>query len=139
MLDKRKIKLMSELALYEQNQGNDDIKISDYYRKDYVSFHTISTGLWVTVGYILVWGLIGLCMMDTIIKDMSFAKLLVLLLVAVVGYVVLIIGFLIFAHHLYNAKHKRARQNVRKYNHVLIKLLRTYERENKRHGKASDS
>ena len=34
MLDKRKIRLMTKLALYEQNEGREDMKISAYYTKD---------------------------------------------------------------------------------------------------------
>ena len=32
MLDKRKIRLMTKLALYEQNEGREDMKISAYYK-----------------------------------------------------------------------------------------------------------
>ena len=37
MLDKEKVKLMTTLAFYEQNEGKEDFKINEYYRKDYVS------------------------------------------------------------------------------------------------------
>ena len=35
MLDERKVKLMTKLALYEETHGKEDFKISSYYRKDY--------------------------------------------------------------------------------------------------------
>ena len=35
MLDERKVKLMTKLALYEETYGKEDFKISSYYRKDY--------------------------------------------------------------------------------------------------------
>ena len=54
MLDRSKVKLMTKLALYEQTQGKEDFKISEYYRKDYVGLHSICSFLWVTVGYICV-------------------------------------------------------------------------------------
>ena len=34
MLDERKVKLMTKLALYEETHGKEDFKISSYYRKD---------------------------------------------------------------------------------------------------------
>ena len=34
MLDERKVKLMTRLALYEETEGKEDFKISAYYRKD---------------------------------------------------------------------------------------------------------
>lgn len=139
MLDKRKIVIMSKLNLYEEGSGKEDIKISAYYRKDYVSFHTLATALWVTLGYILIWALIGITIMDTLMKSMSFAKLLILLLVAVVGYIFVLIGYVVFANMYYGKKHKDARKGVRKYNHALIRLMRNYERESKRNEKPSNS
>ena len=49
MLDERKVKLMTKLALYEETHGKEDFKISEYYRKDYVGLHSICSFLWVTV------------------------------------------------------------------------------------------
>ena len=37
MLDKRKIRLMTRAAIYEKNYGEEDFKISSYYKKDYSS------------------------------------------------------------------------------------------------------
>ena len=51
MLDRSKVKLMTKLALYEQTQGKEDFKISEYYRKDY------TFNLLIFVGY----GWIYLC------------------------------------------------------------------------------
>ena len=41
MLDERKVKLMTQLALYDQTQGKEDFKISEYYRKDYAGVHIL--------------------------------------------------------------------------------------------------
>ena len=35
MLDKKKVELMTRLAFYEQTEGKEDFKISEYYRRDY--------------------------------------------------------------------------------------------------------
>lgn len=43
MLDEKRVKLMTKLALYEETQGKDDFKVSEYYRKDYVGMHMICT------------------------------------------------------------------------------------------------
>ena len=51
MLDERKVKLMTQLALHDQTQGKEDFKISEYYRKDYAGVHILYTVLWVTIVY----------------------------------------------------------------------------------------
>ena len=48
MLDKRKIRLMTRAAIYEKTYGEEDLKVTGYYQKDYVSLN-----VWIT----LIWGL----------------------------------------------------------------------------------
>ena len=57
MLNESKVKLMTRMAMYESKQGEEDFKISSYYKKDYRSFHTIATIIWVTVGYAVAVGI----------------------------------------------------------------------------------
>ena len=129
MLDRSKVKLMTKLALYEQTQGKEDFMISEYYRKDYVGLHSICSFLWVTVGYICVWMLILLAGFDLIVGHMSLLLMLIMMLVAVVGYVVILAIYAGVTSHVYNQKHKDARLRVKMYNHDLIKLLKLYEKE----------
>ncbi len=131
MLDKNKVKLMTRLALYEETQGKQDFKISEYYRTDYVGFHMLCTFLWTTAGYILAVALIALATMEVLIANLTGMMLIALGGAVVVGYVVVITIFLVIANRLYNEKHKQARHRVKQYNHDLIRLLRMYEREGK--------
>lgn len=131
MLDKNKVKLMTKLALYEETQGKQDFKISEYYRTDYVGFHMLCTFLWTTVGYICAVALIMIAIMESLIANLTGMLIVALGGAIVVGYVVVVTIFLVIANRLYNGKHKQARYRVKKYNHDLIKLLRMYEREGK--------
>ena len=131
MLDEKKVKLMTHLAFYEQTQGKEDFKISAYYRKDYVSLHTICTFLWVTVGDILAVSLVILAGLDTLMEKMSNGALVMMIGIILLGYVALVIIYLIISSFIYNEKHKKARQRVKKYNHNLTRLLKMYEKENK--------
>lgn len=78
MLDERKVKLMTQLALYDQTQGKEDFKISEYYRKDYAGVHILYTVLWVTIGYIAVWAIAMIAGLDTLMEKMSTALLITL-------------------------------------------------------------
>ena len=50
MLNEERVKMMIKLASYEEGQGKEDFKVNSYYRKDYVSFRTIVTLIWTTIG-----------------------------------------------------------------------------------------
>ena len=130
MLDEKRVKLMTHLAFYEQTQGEEDFKISAYYRKDYASLHVICSLISVTFGYVCLVALIILACFDTLMAKMSNGLILLLLLVALIGYIVLLGIYAGISSYVFNKKHKKARQRVKTYNHNLIKLLKMYEKEN---------
>ncbi len=131
MLDQRKIELMTRLAFYEQTEGKKDFKVSEFYRKDYTSLHTICSVLWVTVGYLCVIGIVILMVLEDLLENMSNGVIVMLGGMILLGYVALIIIYAIITNHIYDEKHKEARQRVKKYNHDLTRLLRMYEKENR--------
>ncbi len=129
MLDENRVKLMTRLALYEQTEGKEDFKISEYYKSDYIGMHVICSVLWVTVGYVCVGVLVVLAGLEDLMAKMSMGLLVTLLIGAVAGYLVTVIIFGIVTSHVYNKKHQNARQRVKLFNHDLIKLLKLYEKE----------
>lgn len=131
MIDEKKVKLMTRMAFYENREGKEDLKISAYYRKDYASLHTLYSVIWITVGYGCLILLMGICMFDTLMDSMSMGMLIFLGLVVVIGYLVVVIIYAAVTHKIYNAKHRKARMRVKKYNHDLARLLKIYERENR--------
>ena len=131
MLDKRKVEIMTRLAFYEQTEGKEDFKVSEYYRRDYASLHTICSVLWVTIGYLCLVGILVLIWLDELLSNMSNTLIMMLTGMVVLGYISLVIVYAIITNHIYNEKHKDARQRVKKYNHDLTRLLKMYEKENR--------
>lgn len=128
MLDERKVKLMTELALYEETHGKEDFKISSYYRKDYASLHVICAFVCVTVGYVCIVALALLAGMDNLMEGMSNG-LIYFCIDYSCRYVGVVIVYCGLASHIFNEKHKKARKRVKQYNHNLIQLLKMYEKE----------
>ena len=114
MLDKRKVRLMTRLALYEQNEGREDMKISAYYKKDYVSMKMIATFIWTTVGYvcamllILAWGMNGW------MEKLTLALIFMLVAVIILGYLALLIITFIITSRIANRKHRDARMRMKR-------------------------
>ena len=126
MLDEKKVKLMTRMAFYEKTQGTEDFKISAYYRKDYVSLHMLCSLIWVTVGYVCLVALLILAGLDSLMGHMSTSVMLLVGGMVIVGWLAVVIIYLLIANHMYNQKHKDARQRVKKYNHDLTRLLKMY-------------
>ena len=121
---------MTRMALYEQGEGAEDMKISAYYKKDYVSMKMIATFIWTTIGYacamllILAWGMTGW------MEELNFSLLLMLSGVVILGYLALLIITLLVTSRVCGRKHRDARMRMKRYNHGLLQLMKMYEKEN---------
>lgn len=122
MLDKRKIRLMTRAAIYEKEYGEEDLKITSYYKKDYSSLNTWITLIWVTAGYILLGGIIFLCFGESLMEGLTIMRLLFLAAVALALYLALMILYGIGAGNFYSKKHIRAKQRVKKYLRDISRL-----------------
>lgn len=133
MLDKRKVRLMTKMAIYEKKYGEEDIKISGYYKKDYSSLNTWITLIWVSAGYLLAAALLVLCGADAILEGLTFLKLLVLIAIAAGAYFALLIIYSIGSGKFYRRKHTQAKQRVKKYYRDMSRLEKIYKKEYRDH------
>lgn len=131
MLDKKRIRLMSRIAIYEKAGAKEDLKISSYYKKDYASFNSWITVLWMTVGYLIVIGLAALCNVEFILENLSISRMIPIVSFIVGGYLVLVIVYSVCAHLYYRSRHNRAKRRTREYYRKLIRLSRMDMEEKK--------
>lgn len=131
MLDKNRIRLMTKMAEYEKTLAPDDLKISSYYKKDYASINTLITVIWITVGYALVAALVAFCNMDALMKNLTIAKLIMIVAVIVGAYIVLLVIYCVCASSFYKSKHNKAKQRVKNYYRDLSRLGKLYVKEKK--------
>ena len=132
MLDKNRIRLMTKIAVYEKEYAEEDIKITGYYKKDYSSFNTWVTLIWVTVGFALAAGLFVFCNATTILEGLTIFKLILLVAIAVGFYLILLIVYGMGAGIFYKKKHEKAKQRVKKYYRDLSRLEKMYKKEKDR-------
>ena len=132
MLDVKRIRLMARMAQYEKNDIRKDMKISTYYKKDYVSLNTLITILWMTVGYGILAALLAVCFMDELMENLTITKVTYLGVGVGGGYIALLIIYIICANVFYRGRHNRAKQRVRKYYRDLSRLGKMEVNEKKK-------
>ena len=130
MLNEERVKMMMKLASYEEGQGKEDFKVNSYYRKDYVSFRTIVTLIWTTIGYGLAVGLFFLVNLERIFEDLTLAKFFLLGVLVVIGYIAVLIIYGMMAGGYYKKKHNEAKLRVKRYYRNLSRLSKMYKKEN---------
>ena len=115
MLDKERIKAMVKLSFYEQGKGKDYLRISGYFKKDYVSFNTLVTGLWVTVGFVLIAGVYGMMEIENILAELSMETFIALVREVVIAYLAVLIVFCVISSLVHRQRHKNAKRHVKNY------------------------
>lgn len=129
MLNEDRIKIMTDLAFFNQGNGSSKLKISGYYRKDYVGLKMITTALWVVVGYVLLLVIIGTMFITQILGALTTDNIVRFVAVITGAFVVLLIVYLCMAYTHFSRKHRIARRDVKKYYAELRVLERMYENE----------
>ena len=129
MLNENKVKIMAKMAMYETKQGTEDLKINSYYKRDYVSYKTLISILWMTVGYAAIVMLGVGIFLDEILEQLSLNFVVMFAICIVGGYLSLTLLYAIGASQFYKKKYSDARKRLKKFNQDLSRLSRMYEKE----------
>jgi len=129
MLNNRKIRIMTKLAVYEEKDGKEDIKMSKYYKTDYVRLQVLKSIVSATVGYILILLMIGMYKSESIISDavkLDFVRIGQTIL----GFYIMIITVYVISSIIgYSLKYDYSRKYLSKYYKALKKLSNIYREE----------
>lgn len=123
---------MARMAQYEKNNIRKDMKISTYYKKDYVSLNTLITVLWMTAGYGILAALLAVCFMEELLENLTVSKMTYLCIGVGGGYLAMLVIYVISASIFYRGRHNRAKQRVKKYYRDLSRLGKMEVKEKKK-------
>ena len=115
MLNKDKIRLMCQCAMYEKGQGKEDLSINRYYQSDYVRLNTLKTLIGVTIGYILCFGLYLISRAEYYMKNIVGMDLMDFAGDVLKIYVVVLAVFLIISIVFYGWKYKNTQKRIGEY------------------------
>lgn len=129
MLNNTKIRVMAKLALYEQRNGKEDIRMGKYYKTDYVRLQVLKTVVSVTIGYALILLMIGMYKSEYIISKavtLNFTRIGQVIL----GFYIMIITVYIIGSIIgYSFHYDKSRKHLSKYYKSLKKLSSIYQEE----------
>ncbi|MEG2145769.1 MAG: hypothetical protein RRY06_03960 [Lachnospiraceae bacterium] len=129
MLNEERVKLMVKMAMYESKFGDEEFKISSYYKRDYTSLHTIATIIWSTIGYAIAVILLGLVFMDKLLNHATLRTFITVGGVTIVLYILVLILCGIAANQFYQRKYNKAKHRVKQYYRELVELNKIYKKE----------
>lgn len=131
MLNMDRIRLMTQLAAYEQGEGKEYMPMTQYYRKDYVGLEMIKTFICSTIAFAILFLLQVLYEMDTwldTLYQMDYGQYAGSILIR---YVVFVVIYQAIAWGVYNLRYKKGHKKQKVYHNKLKKVQKLYEREEK--------
>lgn len=129
MLNNDKIRLMTKLALYESKQGKEDIRLSKYYKTDYVRYQIIKSIICATLGYALILALIFLYQAEYLIKNavvLDYKSLGINIL----GYYIMVVSVYGLGSAVwFSIKYDNSRKKLGRYFKLLKRMNKIYNDE----------
>jgi len=129
MVNMRKVRLMTKLAIYEKKEGKEDIKLGKYFRRDYVRLKLLNNIVAVTIGYILVLAMIIAYRMEYLIKEAVNLDYIGMGKTILGIYIIVITVYVMAAIVGYGLYYDYSRKKLGKYFRMLRRLRSLYQEE----------
>ena len=126
MLNFKKIRLMTKLAVYEKKDGREDIQLSKYYKTDYVRYQVLKSIISATIGYALIIALIVFYKMEYLIKNAVVLDYKLLGTYLLAFYLMTITIYGLGSVALFSMKYDASRKKLSRYFKLLKRLEKVY-------------
>ncbi len=132
MLHEERIKLMTKMASYEENEGRHNIAIGNYFRSDYISLQVMKSIISGTLSFAIALGVYGFYHFETVMKEMYQVDLLETGRKLLLTYVIFTGTYTFISYLVYSYRYSRAKKSLKKYYSHLKELSELYEEDFKR-------
>lgn len=121
-MNKEKVKIMTNLAIYEKNLGKEDFEINEHFESNYISYNNFKTRLGIIIAMLMIFGgdILRRVSSDfNSIVEINYVnmgiKYLILLAIVLIIYTVI-------STIIYKKRYRSAEIRINKYKKLLNKL-----------------
>lgn len=126
MLDKRKIILMTRLAVYEEVDGKEDISINNYFRGDYIWFEVLKGAIYGTIGFVIVFAMYMLYDLETFMVDFYKMDIVSFAQDVLKKYIIFLVIYMVVSYFVAIYKFMKSKKHVERYKSTLRALYNNY-------------
>ena len=131
MLEQDKLKVMTQLALYEKKKGKKDFNIYSYDKDDYIRFEGLKTAVLVTIACMAVIGIILVWNLNTVINHFDVLNYGLLAGLAGGGLLLVLVFYMILSYRKCKEEYNSMMPRIRRYQRGLKKMKKFYMIEDK--------
>lgn len=126
MVNEKKVRLMTQLALDEKRFYKDELDESGYFRSDYIRSNTLKVLLGYSISYLLIMGLVAMYYVDYLFTNVVQMDMQSMVWLAGCIYVGLLLIITLFCVLFYMTKYTNNCKRLRKYMMEIDKLQKFY-------------
>ncbi len=122
MINENRVYQMTQLAMYEKNEGPADERIGSYYATDYIGGQLLASVFAATILYGILFAVYAVCHFDELLLLVYGDELRAFLMTALLRYVLLLVVFCAATLVIYLHRYRRAMKGLRLYSKALDTL-----------------
>ncbi len=129
MVDEERLKLMTRMASFEENEGKKAIPVCDFFRSDYVGIHVLLSAVYCTAAFAIIVGVDLFCGMETLLSEFYKTDFVSFGHEILQKYIVLLVVYVLLSFVVYSYRYTKARKSTRTYQKALKRLSMMYEKK----------
>lgn len=133
MLSQERIKLMTRMAAYEENEGKKYMSIGSYFRSDYMGLQVIKSVICSTLAFLIIVGLYVYYHFETLMQDIYKMDLMKVGKDLLLYYVIFVAAYALITYIVYSYRYSRAKRSLKRYYRHLKQLSAIYDIEKNNH------
>lgn len=127
MLNEEKIKLMTRMAAYEENEGKRSMQIGNYFRSDYIGLQVMKSVISATIAFAIVIAMYIFYDFESVMKEIYQVDLLATGKQILIAYVVFVGIYAVVTYIIYAYRYTKAKKSLKKYYTHLTELSGFYD------------
>jgi len=120
---------MTYLAKEEKSENAEDFRIMNFYKYDYIRYNLLKNFLSVTVGYVILLGLVALYKAEYLIANVVSLDYKAIAIVVIGVYVLLLILYSVVTVWTCTAQYEKSKKHVTRFYKMLEILRKFYDKE----------
>lgn len=131
MLSEEKIRLMTEIAMYEKSEEKQLSMTNRYFKADYIGIHMLRAFIYYNIGALVVIGVFAMYNAEILLAGDIFMDWIPLVVRSAMFYGGGLLLYLLVTHRLYAGKYEHSKRIMKLYIAKLKRLNRRYEFQTK--------
>ncbi len=129
MINNRKVRLMSRLAIYEKGKGREDVRLGKYFRRDYLRLRILMNLIAVTIGYVILVGMVIGYKVEYIVSEAVHLDYFSIGTKVLAGYLIVLTVYIAITICYNMIYYNSSRKKLAKYFRMLTRLREFYAEE----------